>query len=232
MDEGHTILHWKDFRPLMDHLKTITTRFPGVPVTIATASLTLADRTNLLNHLSIPPSSCHIISGSLNRPNLVYTIQPIHTFQNKRKLEAVYDFLKDQFGLRPESWCTQPKRAAYGERNGMDREAQRAAVKKWMDGDVQSLMATIAFGMGIDKPDVAFVIHYDMPKTFGNYIQETGRAGHNGERALCLLFLSWQDVHGSASSSMPNVQLSTTVILLCRLQVPQKLSRWHSMPIL
>ncbi|KZV69006.1 hypothetical protein PENSPDRAFT_753666 [Peniophora sp. CONT] len=223
MDEGHTILHWKDFRPLMDHLKTITTRFPGVPVTIATASLTLADRTNLLNHLSIPPSSCRIISGSLDRPNLVYTVQPIHTFQNKRKLEAVYDFLKDQFRLRPESWRTQPKKAgiiycatashcdevkkainkaygddfaiaAYGERNGMDREAQRAAVKKWMDSGVQILVATIAFGMGIDKPDVAFVIHYDMPKTLENYIQETGRAGRNGERALCLLLLSWQDV--------------------------------------
>lgn len=156
------------------NIKTVTTSFPHIPITIATASLTLADRTKLLEHLSIPKSSCRVISGSLDRPNLVYAVQPVHTFQHKEKLKAVRAFLLRHFRLQPASWRTQPKHtgliycatsthctdvakalndtygpgyaaAVYGEKKGMDKEMQRAIVQGWMDGHTQVLIATVCF---------------------------------------------------------------------------------------
>lgn len=159
---------------MKDHLSTLTTSFRGIPVSIATASLTLGDRRHLLNHLSIPIASCKVISGSLDRPNLIYSVQPVHTFHHKQKLEALHAFLLAKFGLRPESWRTQTRQSGiiycatsdhcqhvekalnatygagyaavvYGEKNGMDKEMQRAAVRNWMDGHVQIFVATVCF---------------------------------------------------------------------------------------
>ena len=84
-----------------EHLRTVTTSFPGVPITTSTAILTVADRTNPLDHLLIPIFSCRIISGSLNRPNLHYSVQAVHMFRHEQQLIKVYDFRLDHFKQRP-----------------------------------------------------------------------------------------------------------------------------------
>ena len=192
LDEGHTILHWRHFRETMSLIPSISQHYSGVPITIATASLTLADRDTLVRQLNIE-HYC-LIAGSLDRPNLIYMVQPVHTFTGRFKIEAIHNFLMSQFRLRHSvQWHLQQARckpgliycatsshcndvtkalnktygagyaaAVYG---GLDKEAQRLTVQNWIDGVIQVLVATIAFGMGIDKPNVAFVVHYDMPKT-------------------------------------------------------------------
>ena len=155
------------------HLKTLTETFCDIPITMVSASLTLADRAHLLNFLGIKASDCRIISGSLDRRNLFSSVQPLHTFSNKVKLRAVYHFLLNCFGLKPEPWRTQSQhsgliycstsahcievaealdktygrgyaKAIYSEKNGMNRVEQRAAVQQWMDGNIQVLVATVS----------------------------------------------------------------------------------------
>ena len=139
---------------------------------MASASLALADRAELFEFLHIDASRCHVVSGSLDRPNLFYSVQPVHTFNMKPKLQAVYSWLKKHFGLTCQSWRTEPRRsgliycatsvhcidvakaleeafgpgyakAIYNERHGMTKAQQKAAVQQWMDGEIHVLVATV-----------------------------------------------------------------------------------------
>ncbi|KZV74037.1 ATP-dependent DNA helicase [Peniophora sp. CONT] len=234
IDEAHTVMHWRDFKPSMEFASSIKHLYPGVPITLASASLTHPDRADLLSRLLSAPERCRIISGSLDRPNLSYSVKVVHSCRKERKLEEIYHFLAHQFGLRRKPrtlgrdarsagivYCSTATHcdavanalnaeygegyavAVYSEKQGMNRKDFHSAVKRWMKGDVCVLVATIAFGMGIDKPNVRFVIHYDLPHTIekcpggvltdNSYVQEVGRAGRDGDLAHGLLLYSWQD---------------------------------------
>ena len=147
--------------------------FPDSPITMASATLTLGDRTELFEFLHIHASRCRIISGSLDRPNLFYSVEPVHTFNLRQKLDAVYDWLRKHFDLEPQSWRTKPRRsgiiycatsvhcidvakdlqerfgpgyakAIYNERHGMSKDQQKAVVQQWLDGEIHVLVATVS----------------------------------------------------------------------------------------
>ena len=140
---------------------------------MASATLTLGDRAELLDFLHINASRCRIISGSLDRPNLFYSVVPVHTFHLKQKVDAIYGWLKRHLGLTPESWQTEPRRsgiiycatsvhcidvakalqdsfgpgyakAIYNERHGMSKAQQKIIVQQWMDNNVHVLVATVS----------------------------------------------------------------------------------------
>ena len=147
---------------------------------MASASLTLGDRAELFDFLHINASRCRIISGSLDRPNLFYSVEPVHTFHMKQRLDAVHSWLRKCFGLKPESWRTEPRRsgiiycatsvhciqvakaleeafgpgyakAIYNEKHGMSKAQQKLAVQQWMDGNTHVLVATVSFAGCINR---------------------------------------------------------------------------------
>ncbi|MED5405409.1 MAG: ATP-dependent DNA helicase RecQ, partial [Chloroflexota bacterium] len=200
IDEAHCISEWgHDFRPDYRNLKTLRQSFPGVPVIALTATATEQVREDIVNQLGLINPETFI--SSFNRPNLTYTIQPkteplgslIHLLEKHRGGSAiVYRFSRKAteetaLELSERGFSALPYHA------GLERDVRRDTQEKFIRDQVQIVVATIAFGMGIDKPDVRLVVHYDLPKTVEGYYQETGRAGRDGLASDCVLFYSYGD---------------------------------------
>ncbi|MEC8857302.1 MAG: ATP-dependent DNA helicase RecQ, partial [Chloroflexota bacterium] len=200
IDEAHCISEWgHDFRPDYRNLKTLRQSFPGVPVIALTATATEQVREDIINQLGLINPETFI--SSFNRPNLTYTIQPkteplgslIHLLEKHRGGSAiVYRFSRKAteetaLELSERGFSALPYHA------GLERDVRRDTQEKFIRDQVQIVVATIAFGMGIDKPDVRLVVHYDLPKTVEGYYQETGRAGRDGLASDCVLFYSYGD---------------------------------------
>ena len=200
IDEAHCISEWgHDFRPDYRNLKTLRQSFPGVPVIALTATATEQVREDIVNQLGLINPETFI--SSFNRPNLTYTIQPkteplrslIHLLEKHQGGSAiVYRFSRKAteetaLELSERGFSALPYHA------GLERDVRRDTQEKFIRDQVQIVVATIAFGMGIDKPDVRLVVHYDLPKTVEGYYQETGRAGRDGLASDCVLFYSYGD---------------------------------------
>ncbi|MBA3631271.1 MAG: DNA helicase RecQ [Acidobacteria bacterium] len=201
IDEAHCISSWgHDFRPEYIQLGKLKRHFPEIPIIALTATADKLVRKDIIERLNVRNAALFV--SSFNRPNIFYTVEPkrnsyarLLEYLEKRKDESgiIYCLSRSSVDslaadLRDENF----KALAY--HAGLDKQTRDKHQELFLKDEVKIIVATIAFGMGIDKSNVRFVVHLDLPKNIESYYQETGRAGRDGLQSDALLFFSWGDV--------------------------------------
>ncbi|KAH6660144.1 hypothetical protein BKA67DRAFT_530260 [Truncatella angustata] len=203
IDEAHCVSQWgHDFRPDYKELGGFRREFPNVPVMALTATATLNVIVDIQHNLGI--DQCQVFSQSFNRPNLYYEVRRKEKGTVDLIAELINSKYSGQTGIvytlsRKNAESTAQKLQAHGiaahhYHAGIEAVLKAQIQKDWQSNKIKVVVATIAFGMGIDKPDVRFVIHQTLPKSLEGYYQETGRAGRDGQASECYLFYNYADV--------------------------------------
>ncbi|HZX73576.1 MAG TPA: DNA helicase RecQ [Cyclobacteriaceae bacterium] len=202
IDEAHCISEWgHDFRPEYRKIKTMIAQLGSMPVIALTATATPKVQLDIQKNLQMEEADVFI--SSFNRKNLYYEVRP-----KKETKKQLIRFLKDHKGKSGVIYCLSRKKVeeiaqlinvngfkAAPYHAGLDPDVRVKNQDDFLNEEVDIIVATIAFGMGIDKPDVRFVVHYDVPKSLEGYYQETGRSGRDGLEGVCLMFYSHNDLN-------------------------------------
>ena len=202
IDEAHCISEWgHDFRPEYRNLRKIIERIGDVPIIGLTATATPKVQEDIIKTLGM--NNANTFKASFNRPNLFYEVKP----KTKDVVADIIRFIKQRPGKSGVIYCLSRKKveelaqtlqvngiSALPYHAGLDAKSRSKHQDMFLMEDVDVIVATIAFGMGIDKPDVRFVIHHDIPKSLESYYQETGRAGRDDGEGYCLAFYAYKDI--------------------------------------